>query len=187
MGKLYLRAFEYSDLNLLNSIRNDDSLFQTTGGNKYFISSEYDKKWVEDKIFNNYNQLYLVICSRDSDVPVGYLCATNIDYINRKAEWGGLIISKEFNGRGFGTEAGYLLLAHLFEELGINMVYAYVKEDNKGSYRIYEKLGFHKDGLIRDFVYKLNDYHNAYIFTMLKSDFENLKMSRKEQLPISIK
>lgn len=174
-GNLYLRAFEYSDLSLLNAIRNDDFLYPTTGGNKYYISSEYDKKWIGDKIFNNYKQLYLVICSEEMDEPIGYVCATNIDYINRKAEWGGLVVSKEFSGKGFATDAGCLLLDHLFQELGINMVYAYVKEDNKGSVRISEKLGFKQDGLIRDFVYKQNSFHDAYIFTLLKSDYENSK------------
>ncbi|MCH7321030.1 GNAT family N-acetyltransferase [Solibacillus sp. MA9] len=177
---LYLRAFEYSDLSLLNEIRNDDILFQTTGGNKYYISSEYDKKWIEDKIFNNYKQLYLVICCRGIDEPIGYICATNIDYLNRKAEWGGLVISKEFISKGFGTDAGYLFLDHLFGELGLNMVYAYVKEDNKASYRLSEKYGFKKDGLIRDFVYKQNKFHNAYVFTMLKSEYEKLQLHEEE-------
>ncbi|MEG0576842.1 MAG: GNAT family protein [Bacilli bacterium] len=182
MENLYLRAFEYSDLSLLNTIRNDDILYQTTGGNKYFISSEYDKKWIEDKIFNNYKQLYLVICSRDIDEPIGYVCATNIDYVNRKAEWGALVVSKEFSSKGFATDAGYLLLDHLYQELGMNMVYAYVKEDNKASYRISQKCGFKEDGLIRDFVYKQNSFHNVYIFTLLKSDYEKLQLQKKESL-----
>jgi len=172
-NNLYLRAFEYSDLSLLNAIRNDDILYQTTGGNKYYISSEYDKKWIEDKIFNNNNQLYLVICCRDIDKPVGYICATNIDYINRKAEWGGLVISGEFSGKGFGTDVGNLLLDHLFYELGMNMVYVFIKEGNKASVRIAEKLGFNKDGLIRDYVYKQNSFHNVYIFTLLKSEYKH--------------
>ena len=180
MSKVYLRAFEYSDLNIINALRNDDSIFQTTGGNKYYISSGYDKKWIEDKVFNNYNQLYLVICNSEDHKPLGYISANNIDYVNRKAEWGGIVIAKEVNSKGIGTEAGYLLLKHLFEELGMNMVYAYVKEDNKASYRFSEKYGFKKDGLIRDFVFKQNGYHNAYIFTMLKSEYEILRLRINE-------
>jgi ribosomal-protein-alanine N-acetyltransferase len=62
-NRLYLRAFEYEDLKFLNMLRNDDSFFALTTGNKYYISSERDKKWIEDKIFNNYNQLYLMLCT----------------------------------------------------------------------------------------------------------------------------
>jgi len=171
--KIYLRAFETSDIHFLNTIRNNDTLYQTTTGNKYYISSEHDKKWIEDKIFNSYQQLYLVICSSESQKPLGYICANHIDYLNRKAEWGGLIISKEVNSKGIGTDAGYLFLDHLFGELGMNMVYAYVNENNKASYRLSEKFGFKQDGLIRDFVYKQNRFHNAYLFTMLKVDYDN--------------
>lgn len=179
-NKVYLRAFEYSDISILNTIRNDDFLFLTTLGNKYYISSEYDKKWIEDKIFNNYNQLYLVVCCSETQKPMGYTCATNIDYINRKAEWGGLIISKDAGNKGVGTEACYLFINHLFGELGLNMVYAYVKEDNKASYRLSEKFGFKKDGLIRDFAFKQNRFHNAYVFTMLKSEYDKMQMHSKE-------
>ncbi|WP_341322793.1 GNAT family protein [Solibacillus sp. FSL H8-0523] len=174
-NKVYLRAFEHSDISFLNTIRNNDTLYQTTTGNKYYISSEHDKKWIEDKIFNNYNQLYLVICSSESQQPLGYVCANNIDYINRKAEWGGLIVTNELNSKGIGTDAGYLLLDHLFGELGMNMVYAYVNENNKASYRLSEKYGFKKDGLIRNFVYKQNRFHNVYVFSILKSEYVNNK------------
>jgi [ribosomal protein S5]-alanine N-acetyltransferase len=174
-NKIYLRAFEYSDLSFLNSIRNDDILFQTTTGNKYYVSSEYDKKWVEDKIFNNYHQLYLVICCKNSNEPVGYTSANNIDYINRKAEWGGMLISSKHINGGFGTEACHLFIDHLFGELGMNMIYAFVKENNKASNRLSEKFGFTKDGVIRDFVYKQNSYHNVSIYTLLKSEYDNRK------------
>lgn len=170
-NNIYLRAFEYSDLSLLNSIRNDDILYQTTVGNKYYISSEHDKKWIEDKMFNNFNQLYLVICCSETHEPMGYVSANNIDYINRKAEFGGLIISKEFSTKGIGTTTVNLMLNHLFNELGMNMIYCYIKEDNKATHRIVEKFGFNKDGLIRDFVYKQSGFHNVYIFSLLKSEF----------------
>lgn len=179
-NKLYLRGFEYSDLNFLNKIRNDDIIFPSTTGNKYYISSEHDKKWIEDKIFNNYSQLYLVICCSESHTPIGYLSANNIDYINRKAELGGTVVTKEYNCKGIATGATYLFLNHLFGELGLNMVYAYIKEDNTASNRLPEKFGLKKDGIIRDFVYKQNRYHNVFIYTMLKSEFESLQVPNIE-------
>lgn len=177
--KIYFRAFELSDLNFINSIRNDNILFPTTTGNKYYVSSEYDKNWIEDKISNNYHQLYLMICCKKTNTAVGYTSATNIDYINRKAEWG-MIISSEFISGGFGTEAGHLFLDHLFGELGMNMVYAYVKENNKASNTIPKKFGFTQDGLIRDFVYKQNSYHNVFLYTLLKSEHDNRKYAMSE-------
>lgn len=171
MGKIYLRALEYSDLEFLNEIRNDDLLFELTCGNKYYISSERDKKWIEDKIFNNHNQLYLMICSKESGRSIGYTCVTNIDYINRKCEYGGIIISKELSGNGYAFEAGQLFLNHLFCELGMNMVYTFCREDHKATIRLLEKTGFRIEGKIRDLVFKRGKFHSAYICTILSSDY----------------
>ena len=177
---IYLRAFEYSDLCFLNKLRNDDLLFYSTCGNKYYISSERDRKWIEDKIFNNQNQLYLLISTIEGNISIGYICATNIDYINRKAQWGGIVIVSEFAGKGYGTEASKLLLGHLFEELGMNMVYGFWKEDNGVSLKMAEKLGFQKNGLVRDFVYKQNKFYNAYLYSILKSEYEDkIRNSKK--------
>lgn len=169
---LYLRAFEYEDLSFINKIRNDNELFEYTLGNKFYISSIWDKSWIEDKIFNNSKQLYLMICSLELNQSIGYVAATNIDYINRKAELGGIIIAKEFAGNGYATKAANLFHKHLFEQLGLNMLYTYVREDHMASLRMSEKSGLKKEGLIRDFVYKNNQFHNAFILTLLKSDYE---------------
>jgi RimJ/RimL family protein N-acetyltransferase len=170
---LYLRAFEYEDLNFINKLRNDDEIFKFTCGNKYHISSERDKKWIEDKIFNNYNQIYLVSSTIDG-IPVGYICATDLDYVNRKAQIGGIVIAREFAGQGYGAGTVKSLLNHLFGEIGMNMVYLFVLEDHKVAISMYEKLGFKEDGLIRNYVYKQNRFHNAYIYSILKSEYDQL-------------
>ena len=173
--RLYLRAFEYDDLAFINKLRNDDMFFTLTCGNKYYISSERNRKWIEDKIFNNHSQLYLMLCIIDDSRPIGYICSTNIDYVNRKAQWGGIVIAKEFAGKGYGTEGGQLLLEHLFGELGMHMVYTFVREDHAASLRLTEKVGFQKDGLVRDYIYKQNKFHNAYLCSILKSEYDDMK------------
>lgn len=173
-NKLYLRAFEFEDLQFLNKLRNDEETFQYTCGNKYYISSVWDRRWIEDKIFNNNDQFYLMFCTKGDQRQVGYIALTNIDHINKKAEFGAISIDKEHSGKGYGTEATRLLAKHAFEELGLNMAYAYCKEDSKASLKILEKIGFKIDGLIRDYVFKQNKFHNVYICTMLKSDYEKM-------------
>ncbi|WP_316569211.1 GNAT family protein [Neobacillus sp. YIM B06451] len=172
---IYLRAFEYDDLSFINKIRNDNELFEYTLGNKYYISSVWDKNWIEDKILNNSNQLYLMICSAELNEPIGYGAVTNIDYVNRKAELGGILIAKEFASKGYATQASKLFIGHLFEELGLNMLYTFIREDHIISLRLAENLGLKKQGLLPDYVYKRNKFHNAYILTLLRSDYEKNK------------
>lgn len=172
--RLYFRAFEHDDLNFINTLRNSDKVYSLTCSNKYFISSVRDKNWIEDKIFNNKSQLYLMVCTKLEREPIGYIALTNIDYLNRKARFGGIVIAQEFSGKGYGTETTKMILNHVFEEMNLNMFYGYWREDHLASIRMAEKNGFKKDGLIRDFVYKQGKYHNAFIMSILKSEFDNL-------------
>lgn len=169
--RVCLRAFEYGDLPFLNKIRNDPVLFSKTCGTKYFISSEWDKKWVEDKIFNNKYQLYLMICLSENLTPIGYICAINIDYINRKAQWGGIVIDTSYSRKGYGTESAHLLLNYLFCELGMHMICGHWREDHTASLKMAEKLGFRVDGTLRDYVYREGRYHNVKLLSILRSEY----------------
>jgi len=174
-NRIFLRAFEFTDIEKLNELRNDEIAFIHTGGNKYFISTEYDRKWVEDKIFNNQHQIYLAICLADTKELVGYLGINEIDHRNQKAQWAGININNGYSNKGYATEAGKLMLKFTFEELGINRFYGYWLESNIPSIRMAENLGFVKEGLIRGFVFKKNQFQNAYLMSILKDEY-NLKL-----------
>lgn len=165
-NRLYFRAFEPSDLSMLNRLRNDSYFFEYTCGNKFYISSEWDKEWIEDKIHNNSKQLYLMVCKKDNGAPIGYIGVTNIDYINRKAQFGGIVISKEYAGQGFASETTMMLVNHLFNELGMNIIYGYWRADHMASIKMAQKAGFEEVGLFPDFVYKQGKYHDARILVL---------------------
>ena len=170
-NKIFLRAFELTDIDKLNILRNDDEAFLHTGGNKYFISKEYDKKWLEDKIFNNQYQIYLAICLIETNEIIGYLGIIDIDLRNRKAQWAGINIDKSFSSKGYATEAANILIKFVFEELGLNRFYGYWLDSNKPSIRMAEKLGFVNEGIVRDFVFKKNKFHNTYLMSILREEY----------------
>lgn len=169
--RLYFRAFETEDLELINRLRNDDYVYELTSGNKYYVSSKRDERWIEDKILNNFSQLYLMICKYETNEPIGYIAVTDIDYVNRKAKYGGIVISKEHSHQGFGTEATELMFEHMFDELGMNMLYGFWREDHTSSIKMAEKTGFAINGLITDYVYKQGKFHNAYLMTITQKDY----------------
>ena len=179
-NRLFIRAFEFADLDQLNKLRNDDEAFASTGGNKFFISKEYDRKWIEDKIFNNQQQIYLAICLVQSNEMIGYTSITEIDFRNRKAHWSGINIDKNFAGQGYATETGWLILKFAFEELNMNRIFSYIIKSNHASQRMTEKLGFAKEGLLREFVFKKNIYQNAYVVSLLKEEYDKLKATVNE-------
>jgi RimJ/RimL family protein N-acetyltransferase len=55
----------------------------------------------------------------------------------------------EGQDRGYGTEAVRLLLAHAFDQLGLDRVRLDVFETNRRAIRVYEKAGFRREGVRR--------------------------------------
>ena len=66
--RIYLRALEPSDYKVSINWRKDDSIWDMLGGTKYYVSEAYEKKWVEDTIFQSkdlYNTPFAAIISRE--------------------------------------------------------------------------------------------------------------------------
>lgn len=174
---VYLRAFEIPDHVQINQWRNDDENYRHTLGNKHFVSSEREKKSVESKIADNFNSIHLAICATASHALVGTLSIVDIDWRNRKACWGGIIIGNpEDRKKGYAYEASLLMLQFIFDELGMNRFYGYWKEDYALSINMGRKLGFKTEGVLRDYAYKNGKFHNAVIMAILRNDYYSLRV-----------
>lgn len=173
---VYLRAFELSDLDLLNQWHNDDDLNLLTGGRKYFVSSELDRKWLEDKMNNNTTQIYCAICDMETHKIIGSISLNNIDFINRNAFWGGIVIGESSNRNiSHSVQAVYQMLDHGFSQLNLHKIYGHWLEDNKASLLLGEIFKFKNEGLLRDHVFKNNKFNNVVVKSLLKSEFEENK------------
>ncbi len=171
--RVYLRAFRPEDYLSINKWRHDPVLMAHVGGNVIFVSPEREKRWVESKIFDDREAIYLAICLKENDEMIGYLSISNIDWRNRKAELGGILIGRrDLWNQGYGAEAGRLMLEHVFFEMGLHRFYGYWLEENAGSIRMAEKLGLKKEGLLRHTVFKGNRWHNQWVMGVLKEEFE---------------
>lgn len=72
------------------------------------------------------------------------------------ASWGmgyieiGYMIGEEFQGRGYGTSAVALLVEKIFHETTLHRIYALVSVENVASLRLLERLGFTREGVMRE-------------------------------------
>ncbi|MBD5098019.1 MAG: GNAT family N-acetyltransferase [Clostridiales bacterium] len=174
-ARVYLRAMEYSDLDFLNRMHNDEDINRNTAGNKFFVSSEYDRKWLENKMMDNQKQIYLMVCLKETNQAIGYTSLSDIDHWNKKIFLSGYTISSEFTGKGYATEGAKLTIQYAFEELGMNRIEGRFLDDNIASQRVGDKLGYVRDGVLRDYVFKNGRYHDVIFSSILRSDYEKLK------------
>jgi len=173
-NRVYLRALELDDYKTSVKWRNDSEINSKISGTTYFVSSEYEKNWVVNKIFESGDDIVLVICLKQTDQYVGNVYIRNINWINRSAESSILIGEKSCWKCGVGSESLMLTLRFAFYERNLERISAYVLEASTVSLRLHEKCGYRKEGLLRNSVYKDGRFQNQYVLSILRSDFEQV-------------
>jgi ribosomal-protein-alanine N-acetyltransferase len=58
-----------------------------------------------------------------------------------------------------------------FTQMQLNRVEAYVMTGNTASMRLLQKFGFQEEGLLRQYGYWQNAYHDLHLFALLKKEF----------------
>ena len=170
MKKLYLRALEAEDYKTTITWRQDEETWSLLGSTRYFVSSEYEKKWIESAIFDT-NNIKLAICETESNCHIGNIYINNINKIHRTAEIGILIGNKEYRKKGFGSEAIKQILNYSFNELGLHRLQAVILEENIASKKTFQKIGFSEEGIMRHSLYKNGSYKNQIIMSILSSEY----------------
>lgn len=98
---------------------------------------------------------------------IGYLY---LDQENKKTEIG-YWIGKEFEGKGIITKSIKVLINYAFDELKLNKVEIGVATDNTKSRAIPEKLGFKREGELRDYEYINGRYLDRIIYGLKASEW----------------
>ena len=177
--RVYLRAFEPEDYKTSIKWRNDDEIWQQLGGVKYFVSEAYEKKWVEEAIFNP-NTIRLAICLKENDLYIGNVYVLDINLVDRKGNSHIFIGNKDCWGKGYATEAYNLLLDYVFCERGFHRIGAHVLESNQASIALHKKCGFRQDGVFRKATFKNGNWQNQLIFSIGEEEYFVLKKSNNE-------
>ena len=96
---------------------------------------------------------------------IGYCGLTNISKNNKSAEYFILIGDKQYWNHGLGTRAGLEVLGYAFGVIGLHRVWLSVSVLNYGAIRSYEKIGFKKEGVLRDGGYRNGKYYDKIIMS----------------------
>ena len=90
------------------------------------------------------------------------------------AQLGLFIGNKERWSQGLGTDAVTTFLAHAFDSLGLHRVYLQVDAENSRAHRCFEKSGFRREGLVREFRRRWGDEHfvDGLLMAVLSDEFQ---------------
>jgi RimJ/RimL family protein N-acetyltransferase len=117
------------------------------------------------------DSLTLAVHLRAKDRLIGSCAFSQLDGDNGSALFHITIGEKDLWGRGYGTEATRLMLAHAFTSMGLHRVSLAVFAFNERAIRSYEKVGFVVEGRARDAIYRDGRYWDEIDMSMLESEW----------------
>ena len=161
-----LRAIEPTDLVYLYQIENDESFWEVSNTQKPF-SKYLLQQYLENAQQDIYEakQLRLVIEEKNG-ASVGLIDLFDFDPKHKRAGIG-IVISQQFQGKGFANEAITLLVEYGFTHLDLHQLFANITEDNTKSISLFEKIGFKKIGVKKDWVFTNGKFKNEILYQLI--------------------
>lgn len=170
MKEIYLRELSLTDIDTLNEWRNSRETIDCLGANFRYVDIAIDTKWFENYQQNRMNNVRLAVCSKETSQLLGAVYLLNIDWLNRNTEFAIWLGDESCRGQGIGERVTALALEHAFSDLNLHKVYLTVLETNKVAIGLYNKVGFKKEGVLVDAVYKNGKYTNMVSMAIIKKN-----------------
>lgn len=170
--KVYLKMMEEEDIPNRVKWINDPEVQDTLN---YDIPTSVAKtrKWF-DKILLDPSRREFSIFTLDGR-HIGFCGLFNIKVPVMKAEFHAVIGEKEYWRGGYGTDVYRTLVDYGFRELGLNKIYGYQLLHNYGAHRVVEKLGWVREGLLRQETYSHGTLKDVYMVSIIREDWLKLQ------------
>ena len=187
--KLFYKGLDLqNDLDLLATIRQDPVAFYQAGPELLVPHTREHILGLMNK-FNNTSLICVIIClpppqsSRDS-IPIGWirLKSEGSDLRNHRRSEIGISLAEPYRNQGYGSEAIRWMLKWGFTRAGLHRIGINTPEYNDGARRLYERLGFVREGMARECVLHEDRWWGWIEFSMLEHEWR--AMEKEYSLPV---
>jgi RimJ/RimL family protein N-acetyltransferase len=171
--QIYLRPLELTDLERCQRWFNDPDVRQFLDSVRP-ISQEAERAFLEKAVGRAASpdaDLIMAIALKQDDRHIGNAGLHHINLVDRNAEFGIAIGEKDCWGKGCGTEAARLMVGYAFDTLNLHRVYLRVHDINPRGLSAYEKVGFRREGVFRQALYRHGSYHDVIFMGLLREEF----------------
>jgi RimJ/RimL family protein N-acetyltransferase len=175
-GPIRLRRHLPSDLEAIHRWQNDPELL--------YFNSETESEWSRDQTQEHLERwilsherrshsVYFAVCSVPDDVLVGFAAVALIDLLHDRCRLA-ITLERQYWGRTYGLHTLVGLLAFGFGSLSLHRVVGEVYDFNERAIRLFGRLGFQQEGVMRDNVWK-REWRDELIFGMLQAEYDAKK------------
>lgn len=167
--RIELRAPEPEDLEVFYKWENDTELWKY--GSTLAPYSRYElKQYLSDRTRDIYqtSQLRFMIRDKAADTTAGIIDLYDFDPHHRRAGIG-ILIDREFRRVHRASMAVGLLCEYAFSLLHIHQLFAHVPVSNFSSMALFEKSGFVRTGILKDWICTPDGYADICVMQKLAS------------------
>lgn len=123
---------------------------------------------------NSKVHIYKVVLVKNNET-IGHISLNNIDFKNRSARIGKVLLGNQnIRGKGIGQKMVTEVLKVAFDHLSLHRVGLGVFTFNESAIKSYEKVGFVKEGLLRDVRKAGDEYWSLWEMSMLENKWRNM-------------
>ena len=142
------------------------------------VTEEVVRKYIDRQIsyqpFEKEKVFELAVERKEDGKVIGLLGMIRRDQWQGEIGWG---LGVEYRGQGYATEAARAVMDYGFSSLGLHRIYANTDSDSIASWRVMERLGMRREGLLRGAVYKEGKWIDQCIYGMLADEWRDTRAS----------
>lgn len=188
MKTVFFRTFEESDVDQIYEWMNDDNLKQLSVGLNRRMSKEECRQWILSRMNHSPYSVWWAICPIGENKIIGYACLTDIHYINRSANFSGIMIGDKAYQDAFAWIETYLfVLEYAFDRLNMNRLYGSHLREHSTTELMVKTLFFKDEGIQREAIFKNGSYHDVIISGILASEYYEHKTNNDYDFNMVIK
>jgi len=168
--KIRLRALEPEDLELLYDWENNDAYWMISNTMTPFSKFTL-KRFLKHSHKNIYEtgQLRLMIELIDEKLTIGTIDLFDFDPFHKRAGIGILIADESQRRKGYASMALKCVIDYCFDTLQLHQLYCNILANNGESMDLFQKLGFVRIGVKKEWVKTTDGYLDEHMFQLLKS------------------
>lgn len=161
-----------SENDIKNSIiwRNDSEVKSNLLTYRLPITQPMEENWIEAAMNGNSSRIVFSIDWIENNTHVGFIELNTIDYFNNTAQFAIVLGEKNARGKGIAKEATQAIIKYAFDELNLNKIYLQVAAYNDPAIQLYTKIGFVKEGTLKNHIYNQGSYHHMIAMAIFKSN-----------------
>jgi [ribosomal protein S5]-alanine N-acetyltransferase len=167
--RLVISEISLKDLEEARLLHNEPETLRWLS-DSHVVSREEQIKWFDGLMRSSTSKRYIAREKYEGDL-VGVFRFDRLDRHNSSAEVG-LDISVKYRRLGFAKEIYETLIPYFFHEMSLHRLSLITLENNIPAIRLYQSLGFMREGVLREALRRESGFANAIQYSILEAEFK---------------